>query len=100
MKRLVEVALVAGGIYAGMTLAAGAADSTTTLTQFLQQLTAGLLVNGPAMAVGSLPTCNAGRQGFHAVVTDSNSTTFHATVAAGGANVVMVMCDGTNWVIG
>jgi hypothetical protein len=31
--------------------------------------------------------------------TDSNSVTFHGTVANGGTNKVAVVCDGTNWYI-
>ena len=38
--------------------------------------------------------------GARAVVTDANATTFHAIVAGGGANVVPVFSDGTNWRIG
>ena len=38
-------------------------------------------------------------KGMRYFVTDSNSMTFHATVAAGGANNVGVTCDGTNWYI-
>jgi hypothetical protein len=33
-------------------------------------------------------------------VTDANATTFATTVAAGGANNVPVVCNGTNWIIG
>jgi hypothetical protein len=53
-----------------------------------------------ATVVGSLPTCNAGAQGLRRHVTDANATTFASTVAGGGANVVPVFCDGTNWIIG
>jgi hypothetical protein len=49
--------------------------------------------------VASLPACNAGRKGARYFVTDSNATTFHTTVAGGGANNVGVTCDGTNWYI-
>lgn len=57
-------------------------------------------VKTQAMAVGSLPTCNAAAEGTTYGVTDANGTTFNATVAAGGANHVMVYCNATNWVIG
>ena len=50
-----------------------------------------------AQTVANLPTCNAGAQGSMAVVTDANATTFHTTAAGGGANVMKVFCDGTNW---
>lgn len=49
--------------------------------------------------VAGLPTCNAGSKGARRFVTDSNATTFHNTVAGGGANNVGVTCDGTNWYI-
>lgn len=49
--------------------------------------------------VANLPPCNATYQGVRFFVTDSNSTTFHATVATGGSNKVGVICDGTNWYI-
>lgn len=52
------------------------------------------------VAVASLQTCNAGNKGARSFVTDANATTFLSTVAAGGANNVPVVCNGTNWVIG
>ena len=39
-------------------------------------------------------------RGARALVTDANATTFASVVAGGGANVVPVYCDGTNWRIG
>jgi hypothetical protein len=55
------------------------------------------------IAVGSLPTCDATRAGRRRYVNDSNAALtagIGAVVAAGGANVVPVGCDGTNWRIG
>lgn len=52
------------------------------------------------VAVASLPSCVAGRKGQSQYVTDANATTFNAIVAGGGANVIRVGCDGTNWRIG
>jgi hypothetical protein len=49
------------------------------------------------VAVGSLPTCNSGNEGLQGYVNDSNTVTFNATVAGGGANKVRVFCDATNW---
>jgi hypothetical protein len=49
--------------------------------------------------VGALPSAS-GIQGVRYIVTDSNSTTFMATVASGGANIVPVFSNGTNWKIG
>lgn len=49
-----------------------------------------------AYTVATLPTPAAGMRAY---VTDANATTFMSTVAAGGANVVPVFYDGTNWKI-
>lgn len=48
--------------------------------------------------VAQLPA--AAPVGTRLVVTDSNSTTFNATVAGGGSSLVQVWFDGTNWKIG
>ena len=57
-----------------------------------------------AVAVGSLPTCNAAAEGTHAAVNNSNAASYTAgigaVVAAGGTTHVPVYCDGTNWRIG
>lgn len=50
--------------------------------------------------VGALPAAAAGNQGVRCMVTDANATTFMSTVAAGGANIVPVISNGTAWVIG
>jgi hypothetical protein len=52
------------------------------------------------VAVSALPsaaTVGAGTRGF---VNDANATTFADVVAGGGANIVPVYSDGTNWRIG
>ena len=46
------------------------------------------------------PKSRGSGAGARAVVTDANATTFHSIVAGGGANVVPVFSDGTNWRIG
>ena len=51
------------------------------------------------VAFSSLPTCNGGNDGLQGYVTDSNTATFNATAAGGGANRVRVFCNGTNWVV-
>lgn len=50
--------------------------------------------------VSALATCNSAATGQRSQVSDANATTFLSTVAGGGSNVVPVMCNGTNWVIG
>lgn len=39
-------------------------------------------------------------QGMRRMVTDANSTTFNAVVAAGGSNIVPVFWNGSSWRIG
>ena len=84
--------------------------SATSSTSGSAQITGGLATSGAGwfgtyvatgvVAVGSLPACGAGIKGARMFVTDANATTFASTVAAGGANNVPVVCDGTNWIIG
>jgi membrane-bound inhibitor of C-type lysozyme len=76
------------------------AGGVLTNVNILGPLSASTTLKTGATTVASLPTCNSGAQGMRYVVTDANSTTFLSTVAAGGANVVPVVCDGTNWKIG
>jgi hypothetical protein len=54
-----------------------------------------------ALTVATLPAAG-GWQGPYTrhTVTDANATTFNSIVAGGGANVVPVFSDGTNWRIG
>jgi len=73
----------AGGIGAAGAIVAGTYLQTST-----------------GVAVASLPTCSATTKGARHLVTDANATTFLSTVAGGGANIVPVVCDGTNWKIG
>lgn len=53
----------------------------------------------PATTVASLPAAGTAGQGATAFVTDATATTARSTVAGGGANKVLVMSDGTNWLI-
>jgi hypothetical protein len=56
--------------------------------------------NHGTLTVATLPAAATAGAGARAVVTDANATTFHSIVAGGGANVVPVFSDGTNWQIG
>lgn len=47
----------------------------------------------------ALPTCNAANDGTLAYITDSSTITFAATIAGGGANKVLALCDGANWTV-
>lgn len=94
---------------------AGAANASAMVTG-LSQVSAGVVGVGTGAAgsfagsvkmttlilapltVATLPATPA--QGMRCIVTDANATTFLSIVAAGGANVVPVMYNGTNWVIG
>lgn len=60
----------------------------------------GSYVQTPSMTVANLATAATAGAGARAFVTDANATTFLSTVAAGGANKVPVVSDGTNWLIG
>lgn len=53
----------------------------------------------PVTTVAALPTCSAARQGQLYLVTDSLLPVALAIVAAGGAVVVPVVCNGTNWIV-
>lgn len=53
-----------------------------------------------ATTVAALPSAASAGAGARSFVTDANATTFHNTVAGGGANKVPVVSDGTNWLIG
>lgn len=48
--------------------------------------------------VSGLPTTVV--QGARRMVTDATATTFHSVVAGGGANIVPVFFDGTDWRVG
>ena len=53
----------------------------------------------PSYIVSGIPsasTCGAGAMAF---VTDATSTTAYTTVAGGGTNKVLVISDGSNWII-
>jgi|HubBroStandDraft_6_1064221.scaffolds.fasta_scaffold20349_6 hypothetical protein len=61
------------------------------------------VVQSYALFLGSflaaaLPSA-AAHQGALAVVTDSNTVTWGATVAGSGSSVVLVFSDGTNWTV-
>lgn len=85
---LTSVGTIATGVWnAGAVTSSAAVTATTTL-------------KSGAVAVASLPTCNAAAEGTHYGVTDANAATFHTVAAGGGTNHVAVYCNGTSWFIG
>ena len=52
----------------------------------------------PSFTVATLPAASTAAYTL-ATVSDANATTARSTVAGGGANKVLVMSDGTNWII-
>lgn len=59
-------------------------------------------VNGIVLqdtVVASLPSCTAGLTGAVRVVSDGNSTTTGGTLAGSGANTVLAVCNGSNWIV-
>jgi len=76
-------------------------SSVTSLRAPGLTMTVGLKwINNGTQTVAALVAAGTAGAGARAVVTDANATTFHAIVAGGGANVVPVFSDGTNWRIG
>ena len=76
-------------------------SSVTSLRAPGLTMTVGLKwINNGTQTVAALVAAATAGAGARAVVTDANATTFHSIVAGGGANVVPVFSDGTNWRIG
>ena len=72
------------------------ADLTTLLSKFLTSWYVGTVpLTGVAFA--ALPAAPVA--GTLAYVTDSNTATWGATVAGGGANVVLVVFNGSVWTV-
>ena len=57
----------------------------------------GGVVRYAAFAFANLPASPVA--GMQAYITDSNTATWGATIAGGGANVVMAWYNGTNWTV-
>lgn len=78
--------------------------SLTTLVTFLSgaftSVTASSYVKVSPVTFANLPSAATAGAGARAFVTDSNTATYNATVAAGGANQVPVFSDGTDWKVG
>jgi hypothetical protein len=59
-----------------------------------------ILLQHGTVTIANLPTASAAGAGARMVVSDALSPTFGATVASGGAVVIPVYSDGTNWRVG
>lgn len=67
---------------------------------FATSLLAPYVRTSTAYTVATLPAAGTAGAGARAYVTDANATTYLSIVAGGGANIVPVFSDGTNWKIG
>jgi hypothetical protein len=64
----------------------------------LNSLTTSFILSTTVYKVADLPSATtAGQRTF---VSDSNTTTFNATVVGSGSNTVPVFSNGTNWKVG
>lgn len=62
-------------------------------------IASGGVVTLASFTVSTLPSASTSGAGAMAYVTDSNATTYRATVAGGGSDKVTVTSDGTDWII-
>lgn len=97
-----KIGLAYGGTNADLS-ATGGTSQVLKQTSAGANITVGQLnfqdiAGGGGFTVGTLPA--AGTVGRRTYVTDANATTFASIVAGGGANVVPVFDNGTNWIIG
>lgn len=53
----------------------------------------------PLSVVASLPTCATGTKGAIYMATDALTPVALSTVVGGGAVNVLVVCNGTNWIV-
>jgi len=80
---------------------------TNVLRLFFNQLNSALTIltnayitNTTIYTVATLPTASTTNAGTRTFVSDSNTTTFGATVTGGGSNTVPVYSNGTSWKVG
>lgn len=86
----------------GVTTAGGA---TITVTNSGTATALPLSISGtkgfqvPTFTFASLSTCTTGLQGTLAMVSDSTTVTWGATIAGGSTSKVLAFCNGTNWTV-
>ena len=77
---------------------------TANTERMVLETTGRLTLSGPvkpgSFTVATLPSASAMGDGSIARCTDATATTPRSVVAGGGANKVLVISDGTNWLIG
>lgn len=77
--------------------------SITTLIQYIEanfDVVVATTVRTQPSTVAQLPNPTTAGAGTRAFVTDSNTATFAAAIAGGGANQVPVYSDGAAWRVG
>lgn len=72
----------------------------TFLSTAFTSLTLSSYIKVSGVTFANLPAAATAGAGARAFCTDSDTATFNATVAGGGANSVPVFSDGTNWKVG
>jgi hypothetical protein len=55
--------------------------------------------SSPPTIFTSVLACSAELEGQQALISDSNTATWGATITGGGSNHVLGYCDGTNWTV-
>jgi hypothetical protein len=86
-----------GGVTGAMAATGAVSGDSISATN---AVSAGTYSKTGSTTVGALPAAGTAGAGARYFVTDANATTFLSVVAAGGANKVPVVSDGTNWRIG
>lgn len=77
--------------------------SITSLIQYIEENFDGIVCNTlqtTPTTYSQLPTATQAGAGTRAFITDGSTATFGATVTGGGANIVPIYSDGTNWKVG
>ena len=97
-----NVTEVAAGFTAGSVLFANGAGAATEDANLNYNATTDVLALGNTLALtpvafASLPAAPA--EGMIASVNNSNTATWGATIAGGGANKVLAYYNGTNWTV-
>ena len=72
----------------------------TTLGDILTALQSLAPTTVGVSTVAGLPAAATAGQGARRLVTDANSTTFHAVAVGGGSTITPVFSDGTVWRLG